>query len=105
MSTLTVNLLLIWNFNQHIKLLLRLEKFYHSFLHYQKIGELYLKEWGLFNQWQKYFFVLTDIGLYYFKEFGSIKPLGFIPITDYLVGNKRESVNILIVKVFFNIRL
>jgi len=37
--------------------------------------------------------MLTDIGLYYFKEVGSIKPLGFIPIADYLIGNKRESVN------------
>jgi len=50
-----------------------------------------LKDWGLFNPWIKYFFVLTDLGLIYFKEAGNMKPLGFIPILDYFIGNKRDN--------------
>jgi len=56
-----------------------------------KSGELYLKDWGIFNPWIKYFFVLTDVGLVYFKEAGNVKPLGFIPVLDYFVGNKRDN--------------
>jgi len=43
---------------------------------------------AIFSAWKQYFFILTDVGLLYFKQAGSAKPIDFIPIIGYLVIDK-----------------
>lgn len=46
----------------------------------------------IFTIWKKYFFVVTNLGLLYYKREGSQKPVDFIPFVGYQVVDTNEIV-------------